>query len=216
MLDVTLIRHGQSVSNTQKRFGSQADIPLSPVGRLQAALTGDALAPLGVTRILSSDLVRAADTARAIGERTGAPVEVRPELRERDVGVLTGLTFEEARRQHPRVFADLHSGDPRRVIGGGESYFDVARRVDRLLRPIFAQERGHVVVVGHMMVLQHLLRMAVGADESNLKRVVSFGIKNAALHRLRYDHGRRHWHVLGLNEAWHLRSVEADDSLTPE
>jgi broad specificity phosphatase PhoE len=214
MLSVTLIRHGQSVSNTVKRFGSQNDVPLSPTGRLQAQLTGDALASQRVTRIIASDLSRAADTAKAVANRTRVKVELFPELRERDVGVLTGLTFQEAQSRHPEHFDALYSGDPTRKIGGAESYADVAQRADALLERILPETKGHLVIVSHMVVLQHLLRKACRVDESCLRGAVTFSIENAALHRLRYYQDDRRWHIFGTNETDHLRSVQAGDQLS--
>ena len=213
-LHVTLIRHGQSVSNTEKRFGSQNDIPLSDIGRLQARLAGEGLAHLAVTRILSSDLSRALDTATAIGAREGIPVETSVNLRERDVGKLTGLTFEEAQHQFPDAYADLMSGDPLRKIGGAESYADVAERVDQFLAPILEQTEGHLVIVSHMVVLMHLLRRAFGVNEHTLRGTVTFTIENAAFHRFSFDrHPRNHWHVFAINETSHLRSLQAGDQL---
>jgi broad specificity phosphatase PhoE len=212
-LFVTLIRHGQSVSNTQKKFGGHNDVPLSRIGHVQARLAGEALAARRVTRIISSDLSRAADTAEAIGKRVGIAVEQFVELRERDVGTLTGLTFEQAQTQHPRDFADLRSGDPTRKIGGAESYADVAARVDLLLERIYDESRGHLVLVSHMVVLQHLLRKACGVDETSLRGCVTFAVENAAFHRMRYEVERAHWHIFSLNQTGHLRGMHAGDRL---
>lgn len=207
---VTFIRHGQSVSNTAKRFGSQTDVQLSDMGRMQAKLTGEALAHAEVTRIFSSDLSRASDTAAAISAATGVKVEITKALRERDVGKLAGLTFEEGQSRYPDAYADLMSGDPKRRIGGGESYAIVADRVDSFLNPILKETEGHLVVVSHMVVLLHLLRRACGVDESTLRGTVTFAIENTSLHKLSYDRPPRdHWHVLGLNDAGHLRELKS-------
>lgn len=213
-LKITLIRHGQSVSNTAKRFGGHSDIPLSPIGKLQAELTAEALAHEGVTRVLASDLSRARDTAAAIAARTGVTLEIYRELRERDVGTLTGLTFEEAQATQAAAYSDLFSGDPNRKIGGAESYADVVRRVDGFLHKIYRETEGHLVVVSHMMVLTHLLRKACGVDERSLRGALTFSIENAALHRLSLGRGARpHWHVFAINQTDHLKSLQADDSL---
>ena len=208
MLTVTLIRHGQSVSNTAKRFGSQSDVPLSPLGQLQAQLAGETLAHSGVTRIVSSDLSRAADTARAVALSVGLSVETYPALRERNVGVLTGLTFEEAMSRYPQDYGDLMSGDPYRKIGGGESFHEMMLRVDALMANLLQDTRGHLVLVSHMAVLQHLLRRACGVQEANLRNAVSFSIANAALHRLRFDRVTARWHILALNDTAHLRNLQ--------
>lgn len=210
---VTLVRHGQSVSNTAKRFGGHQDIPLSDIGKLQAKLAGEALAHAGVTRIVTSDLSRASDTGRAIGDRCGVKIEITPALRERNVGTLTGLTFDEAQAKYPDMYADLLSGDPKRKIGGAESYSDVASRVDAFLNPLLAHAEGHLVVVSHMMVITHLLRKACGIDERTLRGALTFAVENAALHRMSYGRPRGHWHIFTVNETAHLKSLQADDAL---
>ncbi len=211
---VTLVRHGQSVSNRAKQFGGQNDVLLSRIGRMQARLAGEALASMRVTRVISSDLSRAADTARAIAQRTRVKLELFPELRERDVGVLTGKTFDEARDHHPEHFQALMSGDPHAKIGGAESYADVAERVDRLMDKVLYESRGHVVVVGHMVVLRHLLRVACGVHDRNLRDSVTFAIENTALHRMAFHRDTGHWHIFSINETAHLKSLQAGDKLT--
>jgi glucosyl-3-phosphoglycerate phosphatase len=86
-----LIRHGESTWNAEHRMQGQADPPLSPLGREQAA----ALLPFldGLPgRALSSDLARAVQTAEAIG-LGGVPTD--PRWREIDIGDWAGHTLDE-------------------------------------------------------------------------------------------------------------------------
>jgi glucosyl-3-phosphoglycerate phosphatase len=86
-----LIRHGESTWNAEHRLQGQADPPLSPLGREQAA----ALVPFldGLPeRAVSSDLTRAVETAVALG-LGGAPTD--PRWREIDIGDWAGRTVDE-------------------------------------------------------------------------------------------------------------------------
>src|SRR5205085_8758275 len=99
MLDITrvlLIRHGQSRGNAEGRFGGHTPTPLSELGRAQAAATAGALAAENVTAIYSSDLLRAVQTAEPLARETGLSIEQTDAFRERSVGLMEGLTFEEA------------------------------------------------------------------------------------------------------------------------
>jgi broad specificity phosphatase PhoE len=95
-----VIRHGQSEWNAVGRWQGHADPPLSELGRRQAFL---AAASIGaVDAIVSSDLLRAAETAAIIAQQLGVgPVVVDERLRERDAGEWTGLTHSEIEDRWP-------------------------------------------------------------------------------------------------------------------
>ncbi|MCX7619509.1 MAG: histidine phosphatase family protein [Acidimicrobiales bacterium] len=100
-----LARHGESEWNALGRWQGQADPPLSPMGRRQAALAADRLGAIDV--IVSSDLSRALRTAHVIAELLGVgPVIVEPRLRERDVGAWSGLTREQIEATFPGYLDD--------------------------------------------------------------------------------------------------------------
>src|SRR5438874_632138 len=106
--EILLLRHGRSEGNDEGRFGGHGPTPLSARGHAEAQATARALAGEGgLTAIFSSDLPRAVETARPISEATGIAVSTTPALRERSVGVLTGLTFAEAEARHPEAFDAL-------------------------------------------------------------------------------------------------------------
>src|SRR5215218_5462156 len=119
---VLLIRHGQSEGNAAGLFGGHTATPLSARGRLQAEATARALSTEKITAIYSSDLPRAVETAMPLARLTGLEVELASAFRERDVGVMEGLTFEEAAGRHPEQYAALLRRDFDHVLLGGESY----------------------------------------------------------------------------------------------
>jgi broad specificity phosphatase PhoE len=104
-----LLRHGQSVHNAARSgepaAHSEGD-KLTEKGIEQAHAAGDGLRGLGVTRLLSSPLRRARETAGAVGEALGLEAE------EVDyVGELTSAeTFEGAIERVRRLKAELESG----------------------------------------------------------------------------------------------------------
>src|SRR5688500_8484886 len=104
---VLLIRHGQSQGNAERRFGGHTATPLSPRGRKQAVATAEALKNDSITAIYSSDLARAVETARPLATLTHLPINTSDAFRERSVGVMEGLTFEDAAQTHPEEYAAL-------------------------------------------------------------------------------------------------------------
>ncbi|MDQ3725424.1 MAG: histidine phosphatase family protein [Actinomycetota bacterium] len=104
-----LLRHGESVHNAARSGEpaphSDGDL-LTEKGREQARAAGEGLRELGITRLMSSPLRRARETAQAVGEALGLDAE------EIDyVGELTsGETFEGAIERVRRLKAELESG----------------------------------------------------------------------------------------------------------
>ena len=79
---VILLRHGQTDENVSGRISGQGPVPLNTRGQEQARLAAEALAPLGITHIFSSQLVRARQTAAFLAERLQKSIEEIPDLRE--------------------------------------------------------------------------------------------------------------------------------------
>src|ERR1043165_719285 len=147
---VLLIRHGQSRGNAERRFGGHTATPLSARGRNQANATALSLKSESITAIYSSDLARAMETARALSKVTGLPVHGTSAFRERSVGVMEGLTFEDAAQQHPEQYAALLRRDFEHVLTGGESYRQLLDRAAEKLDQIIEENRG-----GENAVVRH-------------------------------------------------------------
>lgn len=156
-----VVRHGQTSWNAAGRFQGRADPPLDTVGQRQAAECAARLVclfdregiPVARSRILSSDLRRAADTASAIAAALGLAVDEDPLLREVDVGGWEGLTRSEARQRFPDEYRRWMAGcDIRR--GGGETLRQAGQRVAARIAPELAAPSGAVIAVGHGMALQ--------------------------------------------------------------
>jgi probable phosphoglycerate mutase len=204
---VLLIRHGQSKGNAERRFGGHTATPLSARGRNQAQATALSLKTDGVTAIYSSDLARAMDTARPLSDLTGLPVQGTSAFRERSVGVMEGLTFEDAAQQHPEQYAALLRRDFDHVLTGGESYRQLLDRASEKLDEIIAKHRGgKIAVFSHTGTICILALHLMGAlDAPDLKPVwISSANCGIARFELRHDGFVR---VLALNDTRHLTEL---------
>ena len=159
------VRHGESEGNAARIFTGQSDSPLTARGRQQAAIVADELATVKFDRIISSDLSRTRDTAEVIAKPHRLPVEVVPELREIDVGVQTGRSFDETRGL-PNWNDDGFVSWP-----CGETLDQVLARtlgaIDRLTRESPGKT---ILVVGHggvnRILLSHFLGILPKLDRS--------------------------------------------------
>jgi 2,3-bisphosphoglycerate-dependent phosphoglycerate mutase len=101
VIALTLLRHGQSLWNRERRFSGWTDVALSAEGMAQAERAGRLLAARGSSfdRCYASCLRRAAETAHLTLAAMGAAdvaVEQSWRLNERHYGALEGLRFGEA------------------------------------------------------------------------------------------------------------------------
>jgi broad specificity phosphatase PhoE len=162
MLQLMLVRHGESEWNAQRRFQGQSDVPLSALGRLQAQLVAERLAGVKIDAVYASDLVRAWETATAIAAQGDLDVFPEPRLRELKFGVFEGLTFEEAEAHYPEMVA-AWLDDFNRPPDGAETIDLFNARVVSLLDDLKAKHDEQVVLlVGHGGSLSEILRVVMG------------------------------------------------------
>ena len=163
VLEVCLVRHGQSVSNANGVWQGQGDSPLSDDGQTQVDELGRTLAKEQYDLVLSSDLSRAADTAKA----AGAQVEHDRSWREIHVGDWEGLTMEQVVERFPEQIAALKD---RRTfaIGGGESWPEVFQRADTALGALRRRlpDGGRAIVFTHGGIIAALLSGLLGVRQA--------------------------------------------------
>jgi broad specificity phosphatase PhoE len=203
--EILMLRHGQSEGNEGGRFGGHGPTPLTALGRAQALATATALAREGLSEIFASDLVRAVQTAQPICEAARLPLKTTPALRERSVGVFTGLTFLEAEERYPEVFQALMRRDPDACPPDGETTHAVTSRAGGFLDELVARlGDARVLLVSHAFTLNLLVRHAVGigADAQAF-----FRTDNCGLHRLRRTRWGL-WNIEALNDRRHLASLQ--------
>src|SRR5262245_42602239 len=123
--DLLLARHGETEWNRVGRWQGHADPPLNDEGRRQAVELAERLAGDGIAAVYSSDLQRASETARTVGDRLGLEVVEDPALREIDVGSWSGLTRAEVAERFPDGFARWLDGE---IGHDGETRQQLAER----------------------------------------------------------------------------------------
>jgi probable phosphoglycerate mutase len=204
---VVLIRHGQSQGNAEGRFGGHTDTPLSPLGRKQAAATATALANETFNAIYSSDLPRAIETASPLAQLTGVEIQPAEAFRERSVGVMEGLTFEEAAEQHPEQYGALLRRDFEHVLLGGESYRQTLDRASQKLDEVIEEySGGRIVVFTHTGTICILVLHLMGALDAPELKPVWIATSNCGISRfdLRNDGFVR---VIVINDTRHLEGL---------
>ncbi len=204
---VLLIRHGQSQGNAEGRFGGHTDTPLSPKGRGEARRTADTLASESFSAIICSDLARAIETASPLAKVAGLELQTAEAFRERSVGVMEGLTFEEAAAQHPEQYAALLRRDFEHVLLGGESYRQTLDRASKKLDELVEQYKGgRIAIYTHTGTICILALHIMGALDAPELKPVWIASRNCGISRfeLRDDGFVR---VLAINDTQHLEGL---------
>jgi broad specificity phosphatase PhoE len=155
---ILLVRHGETAANAS-HIVQTPDVPLSERGIVQAEGLATRLALHGVEAIVSSDYARAQMTAERIRAATGATIELWPDLRERNFGVLRGRAYAECPVD---IFA------PEYAPPGGETWSEFHTRVARAWERTVAlafKLRGNLAVVSHGLVCRSVVERLVGLGD---------------------------------------------------
>lgn len=207
-----LVRHGQSAGNASGRFGGHSPTPLSELGVRQAEMTAQALARENISAIYSSDLFRAVKTAEPLAQLLNLPITKTTSFRERHVGVLEGLTFDESKEQHPKDYYALINRQVNHVITGGESYRQLLRRANSTLTEIFQIHRGErVAIFSHTGAICYITLYLMGAINRKTKQTPWLVTSNCGINRFEIR-GWRNVRVLALNDTRHLMEITGNDS----
>jgi 2,3-bisphosphoglycerate-dependent phosphoglycerate mutase len=126
-----LARHGQTDDNLAGDvFQGFRDTPLNATGRQQAHVLAEKVAESHPIRtIWASDLSRAAETARIVGDRVGLTPRLDPRLREGNRGLWEGRRFAEVEAEQPELYADWLRAGPDFRFPDGETLLEQQTRV---------------------------------------------------------------------------------------
>ena len=173
-MKLILVRHGESVGNFENRLQGQEDYPLTEQGRRQAVLTGHRLEDLGASAVYSSHLLRARETAIAIGERLGIEPAIDEDLSEYHFGEMSGMTYAEIRDRFGAI-----ANPAERTYPGEEGRDNFFNRVTSTLWGIAeAHPTETVAVVSHGGPIALFCQSVLGLP---YKRPMPFSINNCSL-----------------------------------
>lgn len=165
MATLHLVRHGQSTWNLARRLqGQRTDVPLTDLGREQAAAAAERLRAANPQVVISSDQLRAVQTGRIIAERLDLPVVLDPALREQALGRLEGLSYDDLVPEP--VPEGQHISEVR--WGGGESVADVHARLTTFVAQLAEQPFDEVVIVSHGDSLRILMAVLDGRSHRDV------------------------------------------------
>ena len=171
MNELLFIRHAEtSMAGT---FCGHSDPPVNAAGHRQIQRLVESLRSEPIAAVYTSDLQRAATTARALAEFFAIPCIIRRDLREIDFGMWEGLTWNEIEKLDLPYATRWLDKFPQLPAPDGESVEIFAARVRRETRYLLRQfehslppsQSSLIAVVTHAGVMRAVLRTLCKVDE---------------------------------------------------
>lgn len=192
MLNLYLVRHGQTEWNIERRFQGWLDSPLTHQGVLCALELKEKIRPIKFDRFISSPSERAVKTLELILPDDGATFELDDRLREINLGPWQGLTHEAIEALYPEQLQMFYMKPEAFILQHAESYFDVYHRIDAFVNDLIEQyktkKNQNVLIVTHgiaLMIFQLIF------DGANLTELPRYSVSNnATLHHYCYNEGQ--------------------------
>ena len=167
MSELLLVRHAET--DLKGTFCGHTDPTLNDAGRAQLPATLERIGSASVKLVISSDLLRAQETAAAIAEKFQVEHLLRPGLREIYFGEWEGLTWQQIEARDPDFARRWHQEFPNLTIPGGESLSNFEARIAAELDYLRTlPQDGVTVVVTHGGVLRSMLKASGNAAQDQI------------------------------------------------
>jgi len=156
---IYLLRHAEQVNNSKPRYIGQIDLPLSEKGKLQAKEWKSFFQKNSITKIITSDLIRAKQTVYQIFNEEYVKIEESSAFREISLGDWEGLPMDYVRQklsyEYNQRGADLANYRP----PNGESFQDLQNRVIPEFQAICLKSSNSdkILLVTHIGVIRVIL-----------------------------------------------------------
>jgi len=172
MLEIVLVRHGETAWNTGEVFRGRADVGLNDTGRRQAELVAKCLSEDKIDFIYSSPLRRAVETAEAIARYHGLEISTVSNLIDFDFGEWQGRSLKEVRAEYGEIYRDWTDTPEQVSIPGGESLKDVSCRAMPFVEDaVMRCGDGRILMVSHRVVCKVLICGLLGIDNSRFPNI---------------------------------------------
>lgn len=198
-----LLRHGESEWNILNKIQGQKNTNLTDRGIIQAKQAAKRLMHEKIDTIFSSDLNRAFDTAKVIGEFLNLDVNSLKELREISFGVWEGLTTNEIKEKYRNEHIVWMTKPHNLILPNAESLIDLQERLLGIVNNLIKKNSNkNILIVSHGASIKALILGILGIDISMYNKL---SISNTGLSIIEY---RDYSPVLKLlNDTSHFREV---------
>ena len=203
-MKIYLIRHGQTDWNVAGKIQGKTDIPLNETGRRQAACLAKGMEHRPVAQIFSSDLIRARETARAIGDSQHVEVETISGLEEIGFGKWEGMTLEQIQVIFPTEYEKWCENPVMVAPPGGESLSQIKERCRKVMEEILKMANGDFAIVSHGAMLAYVVEYLMRNDPNDQEIIVG----NASITTIQYEPENGTAVLIQANDQEHLSAMK--------
>jgi alpha-ribazole phosphatase len=167
-----LVRHGEVIRQGQRKFLGFTDLGLSLRGKKQIQALAGYLQGIPLDQAYASDLIRAVDSAGIICKVRGSRVITRPAFREMNMGDWDGKSWEEIKKQNPKVNPRFFDNLNQFYFPGGEHWPRFRNRVLKGMEILRRKGQGkNILLAAHAGVNRIILAQALGLEYRNMFRL---------------------------------------------
>lgn len=202
-----VVRHGETLWNQQGLLQGHLDSPLSELGVNQANALAEYFSKCDWDLIVSSDLTRAVRTAEIIKGASDKQVLTDNRLRERNLGIVQGLTVKEFGEKYHEESVKFNEGGADYAIPGGESIGQRFKRSITCIKELAERYKGNkIIIVTHGGVLDGVFRFTVKIP---LNQARTFSLFNASVNTIQIQDDS--WNIVTWGYVEHLRALGSMD-----
>ena len=174
------LRHAQAKNNVDRILaGRTSGYPLTELGIRQAEKISDFLQPFNISYIYSSPIERAEHTSKIVSKKLGIDYDIDERLTEIDMGIFSGMPYEEMFAKHGNVFLKFYEGHPIIEKNGIETFVSVKKRIlDMVDHCSQKYSNENILLVTHMDPIKSMVSTVLQSRPESLYELI---IRNASL-----------------------------------
>lgn len=204
MIRIYIIRHGETEWNKKESFRGTIDIPLNKNGLNEAKYLSLKLKDKNFTKIFSSPLKRAMQTAEEIAQYHNAEIEITPDLIDINFGKWQGLSLESVKKKFKNEFKIWINTPDKIKFENGECLEDVRRRISNFFeKTILKYKEGNLAFVSHRVINKVLILYLLNIDNCNFWK-----IKQDTASYTVFEKNNFGWVMILHNDICHLNQIK--------
>jgi len=181
MLEIILVRHGETESNINKTYCGWTDISLNERGIEQARCAAGKLESSNIDGIFSSPLKRTLETAQIINNNFKLDIVCSDDIKERNFGCWDNLTYQQIFKDYPEELKLWEQDWLNYCMNGGESALHAHRRVAGFADRLVEECSGSILIVTHLGSIRSIISHMLGLGIEGTWR---FRVDNGSISRI--------------------------------
>ncbi len=169
ILDLYLVRHPEVENHDKNVFNGSIDVDLSEKGYQQAEELFNYFKDRDVRFVFSSPMKRCMVLASKFEGLCKVVVDER--LKERRFGIFESLSWSEIEKVYQKEAEEFLNEPFFYRPNGGESFYDVERRVNGFIDDVLKRLKGNALVVAHGGVNRVIIMRLLGMKRENVLRI---------------------------------------------